>query len=77
MCFESIYIFLKMAAILNFGGHFVSYINNYKSETFLMPNKTFVDISISLLQEIVLCSSLKRFFSIKSRPSWNLPLLLP
>ena len=41
-----------MAAILNFGGHFVSYINYYKSETFLMPNKTFVDISISLLQEL-------------------------
>ena len=52
MCFESIYIFQKMAAILNFGGHFVSYINYYKSETFLMPTKTFVDISISLLQEL-------------------------
>ena len=34
----------KMAVILNFGGHFGSYINYYKSETFLMPNKTFVDI---------------------------------
>ena len=33
-----------MAAVLNFGGHFGSYINYYKSETFLMPNKTFVDI---------------------------------
>ena len=50
--FWSICIFLEMAAILNFGGHFVSYINYYKSETFLMPNKTFVDISISLLQEL-------------------------
>ena len=26
-----------------FGGHFGSYINHFKSETFLMPNKTFVD----------------------------------
>ena len=33
-----------MAAILNFGGHFGSYINYYKSETFMMPNKPFVDI---------------------------------
>ena len=41
-----------MVAILNFGGHFVSYIKYYKSETFLMPNKNFVDISISLLQEL-------------------------
>ena len=41
-----------MAAMLHFGGHSVSYINYYKSETFLMPNKTFVDISISLLQEL-------------------------
>ena len=39
-----------MAAILNFGGHFGSYINYYKSETFLMSNKTFIDIFISLLQ---------------------------
>ena len=32
--------------------HFGSYINyNYKSETFLMLNKTFEDIFISLLQE--------------------------
>ena len=40
-----------MAAILNFGGHFGSYIHYYKSETFLMPNKTFVDIFIGVLQE--------------------------
>ena len=52
---ESMCIFLEMAAILNFGGHFGSYINYYKSETFLMPNKTFVDIFIGVLQEIVLC----------------------
>ena len=45
----------KMAAILNFGGHFGSYVNYYKSETFLMPNKAFVDIFICVLQEIVLC----------------------
>ena len=51
-----------MAAILNFGGHFGSYINYYKSETFLMPNKSFVDIFIGLLQEIVLCRCLNRFF---------------
>ena len=50
--FWSMFIFLEMAAILNFGGHFGFYINYYKSETFLMPNKTFVDISISLLQEL-------------------------
>ena len=33
------------------GGYFESYINNmyYKSETFLMPNKTFVDIQLSLI----------------------------
>ena len=41
-----------MAAILNFGSHFGSYINYYKSETFLSPNKTFVDIFSGLLQEI-------------------------
>ena len=64
-------IFLEMAVILNFGGHFGSYINYYKSETFLLPNKTFVDIFICVLQEIVLCRWLKRFFSIQSRPSWN------
>mgnify|MGYP003692024683 CR=1 FL=1 len=68
---------LFLAAILNFDGHFESYINYYKSETFLMPSKTFVDIFIGLLQEIVLCGCLKRFFSIKSRPSWNKPPLPP
>ena len=46
-------IFLEMATILNFGGHFGSYVNYYKSETFLIPNKTFVDIFIGVLQEIV------------------------
>ena len=46
---------LFLAAILNFDGHFESYINYYKSETFLMPSKTFVDIFIGVLQEIVLC----------------------
>ena len=50
-----------MAVILNFGGHFGSYINYYKSETFLMPNKTFVDIFIGVLQKNVLCRWLKRF----------------
>ena len=65
-----------MAAIFNFGGHYKSFISYYKSETFLMPSKTFVDIFIGLLQEIVLCSCLKRFFSIKSRPSWKWPPLL-
>ena len=43
---ESMCIFQKMAAILNFGGHFWSYIHYYKYETLLMPNKTFVDISL-------------------------------
>ena len=52
-------------------GHFRSYINYYKPETFLMPNKTFVDIFIGVLQERVLCRWLKRFFLIQSRPSWN------
>ena len=47
--------FPKMAAILNFSGHFGSYINYYKSEKFLIPNKTFVDVFIGVLQEIVLC----------------------
>ena len=55
----------------HFGGHFGSYINYYKSETFLLPTKPFVDIFICVLQEIVLCRLLKRFFSIQSRPSWN------
>ena len=43
----------KMATILNFGGHFGSYVNRYKFET-LMPNKTFLDIFIGVLQEIAL-----------------------
>ena len=36
-----------------FGGQFESHINYYKSETFLMPNKIFVDNFIGLLQDIV------------------------
>ena len=55
-------IFLEMATISNFGGHFGSYINYYKSETFLMPNKTFVDMLMGVLQDIVLCRWLKRIF---------------
>ena len=35
------------------GGYFVSYINYNKSDTFMKPNKTFVDIFICLSQEIV------------------------
>ena len=54
-----------------FRHHFGFYVNYYKSETFLLPNKTFLDIFIGLLQEIVLCRCLKRFFSIKPRPFWN------
>ena len=54
-----------------FGGHFGSYINYYKFETFLMPNETFVDIFIGLMQEIYLFRCLNRFFSIKSQPSCN------
>ena len=42
-----------------FGSQFESYISDYKTETFLMPNEYFVDSFISLLQEIVLCTSLK------------------
>ena len=60
-------------AILYMDGHCGSYVNTYKSEIFLMPNKTFVDIFIStcILQEIVLCRCFKIFFLIKSQPSWN------
>ena len=52
-----------MAAIFNFWGHFESYINNtyYKSETFLMPNKTFVDIFIGLLQKLFYINVYKDF----------------
>ena len=53
-------IFLEMAVILNFGGHFGSYINYYISETFLLPHKTFIDIFICVTQEIVLCRWLKK-----------------
>ena len=56
--------FPKMAAILNFSGHFGSYINYYKSETF-------VDIFNGVLQEIALCRWLKSFFPLQLRPSWN------
>ena len=52
------------------GGHFGSYINYYKSETFLMPNKTFVYIFIGLLQNKLFCVDvLKDFFSFKLWPS--------
>ena len=44
-----------------FGGYFGSYINYYKSETFLMPNKTFVDNFIGLFQENILCMFKKIF----------------
>ena len=52
---RKLYVFWinEIAAILNVVGHFVSYIIYYKSESFLMPNKTFVDKSISLVQDIV------------------------
>ena len=63
--------FLEMAVFFNFGGHFGSYINYYKSESFLVPNKTFVNIFIGVLQEIVLFRWLKRVFSLQSRPYWN------
>ena len=36
------------------GRQFCSYINFYNFETFLTPKKTFVDIFIGLLQEIIL-----------------------
>ena len=69
--FEIIWIIPKNGRHFEFGGQFGSYINHYESETFLMPNKTFVDNFIGLLQEFVLCGCLKRFFSIKLRPSWD------
>ena len=55
-------IFQEMTAILNFGGHFGSYINYHISETFLLLNETSVDIFICALQEIVLCRWLKKIF---------------
>ena len=48
-----------------FWRYFGSYINYYKSETFLMPYKTCIGIFINLLQEIVSSKCLKRFFLIK------------
>ena len=45
---------MQMAAILIFDGYFGSYINNYKSETFQMPDKTFEGIFINLMQENVI-----------------------
>ena len=45
-----------------FDDYFRSCIIYFKSETFLIPNLTLVDISIGLLQEIDLCRCLKRFF---------------
>ena len=56
----------------DFGGNFGSYINYYKSKTFLMPNETFIDYFVGLI-----ISRLRRFFSIKWRPSWNLPQYYP
>ena len=47
--------FLRNGRHSEFCGQFGFYINYYKYETFLIPNKTFVDIYIGLLQEIVLC----------------------
>ena len=41
-----------MAAILNFGSHFGSYINYYKSETFLMINIPSVDILIGYCRSL-------------------------
>ena len=41
--------FARKCRHFEFGGHFGSYIIYYKSGTFLMPNKTFVDIFIGLL----------------------------
>ena len=41
----------------------------------MMLYKTFVDIYIGVLQEIVLCTWLKRFFSIQSRTSWYTQVL--
>ena len=46
--------FPRIGRHFEFGGHFGSNINYYKSETFLMPNKTFVDIFIGVLQEMFL-----------------------
>ena len=51
LCYESICIVLRMAAM--FGSHCRSYINYYKFETFLMSYKTLVDIFVGLVQEIV------------------------
>ena len=48
---------------------FKSYVHYYKYETFLVSNKTCVNIFIGLLQEFF-CRCLKKF-SIKSLPSWN------
>ena len=44
--------FPRIGRHFEFESYFGSYINHYKYETFLMPNKTFVEILISLLQEI-------------------------
>ena len=51
-----------MAAIFNLVANFWSYLNYFKSETFLIPNKTFVEIYIGLLQDIVLCRCFKKIF---------------
>ena len=46
-----------------FGGHIGSNINYYKSETFSMSNKTFVDNFIGLLQKNVLRRSFNIFLN--------------
>ena len=57
--------FQKNVRHFEFGGHFGFYIDYYRSETFLMLNKTStsVDNFIGLSQEIVLCRCFKRFFN--------------
>ena len=52
----------RIGHYFKFGGHFRYYINYYKSSTFLIPYKTFVDIFIDLLQVTALNKCLKRFF---------------
>ena len=52
-----------MAAILNFGGHFGSYIDYYKFETFLVPNKTFVDIFIGFCKKLFNVDVIKIFLN--------------
>ena len=56
--------FPKNGRHFEFWWPFGSYVNYYKSETFLLAYKTFVDIFICVLQVIVLCRWLKKNFSI-------------